>query len=72
MGLSSRAVQISDRGSELMMRLCTLSLGRVPALQLTLQINKLCSKSWKGESWMMFFLVSDHFQSRTLSFNAGF
>lgn len=33
MGLSSRAVKISDYGSELIMRQCTLSFGRVPVLQ---------------------------------------
>lgn len=33
MGLSSRAVKISDCGSELIMRQCTLSFGRVPVLQ---------------------------------------
>lgn len=33
MGLSSRAVKISDYGSELIMRQCTLSFGRVPIVQ---------------------------------------
>lgn len=36
MGLSSRTVKISDYGFELIMRQCTLSFGRVPALQLLL------------------------------------
>jgi len=36
MGLSSRAVKISDYGSELIMRQRTLSFGRVPVLQLFL------------------------------------
>lgn len=43
MGPSSRAVRISDYGSDLTVRQCVLSFGTVPVLQLLLYMNKLCS-----------------------------